>query len=312
MIRFLVDPDPDRVPLLFGFAPPTLANDEAKTRRITERRLERIAAMRIDGLVLYDVQDESDRTDADRPFAYLPPIDPLRYLRDYLQTPAIGDLPRIVYRAVARQTAPQLRAFLTALDPVMEAAVLVGAPSRDASMVTSLREAYALHRSATPDLPLGGVTIPERHAGKGDEHLRLAAKIDSGCTFFVTQCIYDAEAARNMLSDYIYHLRDAGVRPARVILTLSPCGSRQTISFMKWLGIRFPRWLENDLEHSHDILARSLDACSRIADELAIFCRERSIPFGFNVESVSIRRAEIEAAGELVGRLERYRDEPTP
>jgi hypothetical protein len=36
--------------------------------------------------------------------------------------------------------------------------------------------------------------------------------------------------------------------------------------------------------------------CLTNARELAIFCRSLGIPFGFNVESVSIRKVEIEAS----------------
>jgi hypothetical protein len=38
------------------------------------------------------------------------------------------------------------------------------------------------------------------------------------------------------------------------MLTLTVCGSVETIKFMKWLGISIPRWLENDLSHASDIL----------------------------------------------------------
>ena len=36
--------------------------------------------------------------------------------------------------------------------------------------------------------------------------------------------------------------------PLPVILTFTPCGSVKTLSFMKWLGVAFPRWLENELQ----------------------------------------------------------------
>jgi hypothetical protein len=303
VIDLLESTDSATAPLLFGFAPPKLANDEGKTHRITERRLERVAEMELDALILYDVQDESDRTETDRPFPYLPAIDPLRYLRDYLDGPAIRRLPVVVYRAVAGHTHDEMIAFLGELAPDREAAVLVGAPSRDSRRRTTLRQAYALRREHAPRLSLGGVAIPERHAEKGDEHLRLAGKRSQGCAFFVSQCVYDAEAARNLLSDHSYHARDAGAAPARVILTFSPCGSMQTLAFMEWLGVTVPRWLKNDLARSEDILAQSVTACTRIAGELAEFCVERSIPFGFNVESVSIRRREIDAAGRIVADL---------
>lgn len=320
-MHFLSKPANPRIaPLLFGYAPPRRANEEAKTQRITRRRVERLSRMNLDALILYDVQDESARTSEERPFPYLPTIDPLTYSRDYLNDASVAGLPRIVYRAVARHSREENERFLRTLDPRREAVVLVGSPSSSARQATTLRKAYEIYSAAFEttsgpppiDRPgvrsrplLGGVAIPERHGQKGDEHLRVEQKMRRGCSFFVSQCIYDAEAARNFLSDYHYHLADRGERPARMVLTLSPCGSEQTLRFMEWLGISFPRWLENDLERSGDILDRSMAACVRVASELADFCIERSIPFGFNVESVSIRKVEIDAAEELVSEVGR-------
>ena len=47
----------------------------------------------------------------------------------------------------------------------------------------------------------------------------------------------------------------------------------------------------------------SFQHCLHGAEDLAAFCRRLGIPYGFNVESVAIRRAEIEAAVELAGQL---------
>lgn len=295
--------DSSFVPLFFGYAPPRRGNDPEKTLRITQRRVERLSAMSLDGLILYDLQDESPRTDEARPFPYLPTIDPLAYSRDYLSEGAIAELPRIIYRAVTTRSPEENDRFIRALRPGHEATVLVGAPSHDAQRRTGLGRAYELYQAAwgaANERPaLGGVTIPERHARKLDEHRRLERKGERGCSFFVSQCVYDAEAARNLLSDYHYATIDRSRPARRIVLTLSPCGSRRTLDFMRWLGVGFPRWLENDLERSGDILDRSVEACRRIVRELSDFCLDHDVPFGFNVESVSIKRTEIDAAGEL-------------
>ena len=67
--------------------------------------------------------------------------------------------------------------------------------------MTSLAQAQALRREANPELSVGGVAIPERHSRREDEHLRLLAKQDEGCRFFVTQVVYDVTAAKNLVSD---------------------------------------------------------------------------------------------------------------
>ncbi|HKJ85248.1 MAG TPA: hypothetical protein VKA06_04195, partial [Spirochaetia bacterium] len=121
-MRILSRPaSPDIAPLLFGYAPPRRSNDEAKTIRITNRRIDRLARMPIDALILYDVQDESARTDEERPFPYLPTIDPLSYAREYLVAPEVASIPRIIYRAVASHTPEENERYLNALDPEKEA-----------------------------------------------------------------------------------------------------------------------------------------------------------------------------------------------
>ena len=72
---------------------------------------------------------------------------------------------------------------------------------------------------------------------------------------------------------------------------------------MKWLGISFPRWLENELRHSSDTLERSVDLCESVFADVQDYAREKHLPIGINVESVSIRKAEIDASVELYRRL---------
>jgi 5,10-methylenetetrahydrofolate reductase len=71
----------------------------------------------------------------------------------------------------------------------------------------------------------GGVAIPERHTRRDDEHLRLLAKQDAGCRFFVTQVVYDINAAKNLVSDYHYACRAQDISPAPFVFTFSVCGS---------------------------------------------------------------------------------------
>ena len=165
-------------------------------------------------------------------------------------------------------------------------------------------DAYGLVRQHTPDLLLGGIAIAERHARKLDEHERLLAKTEQGCRFFVTQAVYDVASTKSLLSDYAVALRERGEAPVPIILTFSPCGSEKTLAFMKWLGIHFPRWLENDLRLAPDPLASSLTLCESIFAEVWDYARDHGVPLGINVESVSIRKAEIEASLELMRRLQ--------
>ena len=80
--------------------------------------------------------------------------------------------------------------------------VFVGAASDTQKSKITIKEAYALKKELNNDLVLGGITIPERHTKKNDEHLRVFSKIDNGCEFFVTQAVYDLHASRKFLDDY--------------------------------------------------------------------------------------------------------------
>ncbi|MCB9660065.1 MAG: 5,10-methylenetetrahydrofolate reductase [Sandaracinaceae bacterium] len=256
-----------------------------------------------DALIVYDIQPETERTDAPRPFPFLPTLDPERYAADAL---ASVDVPKIVYRCVPKGSRADFMAYL---DEVRTAdaprhAVLVGAPGRDAYPTgLPLSEAYRLTARHAPELMLGGIAIAERHAHGATEHLRMLEKTQRGCRFFVTQAVYDVSGTKSLLSDYALALAERGEQPVPVIVTLSPCGSEKTLAFMKWLGISFPRWLENELLHSSDVLGQSLALCEQIHTELSSFAAAKGIPLGVNIESVSIRRAEIDASVELFRRL---------
>jgi hypothetical protein len=286
--------------LIFAVTPPRLTTGPEQTRQIAEVTLERLRSVGIDGLVLYDIDDESDRNPDERPFPFLPTMDPAEYLARDL---AGLDVPAIVYRAVSKHPEDGLRSWLRDQDPARALSVFVGASSRGKAGATSLSRAYELRNEVRPDLPLGGVAIPERHARRGDEHLRLIAKQAAGCSFFVTQVIYDVNAAKDLVSDYRYECVTQNLEPVPIVFTFSVCGSMKTLEFLRWLGITVPRWIANDLRHADDTLDASYDQVVTTAIDLIAFCRRIGIPFGLNVESVSIRKVEIEASVRLAERL---------
>ena len=69
---------------------------------------------------------------------------------------------------------------------------------------------------------------------------------------------------------------------------------------MEWLGIHIPDDIREDLKTSSDPVSHSVELATTIAKQLIQYCQERSIPFGFNIESVAIRRVEIEASLQLL------------
>ncbi len=286
--------------LLFAVTPPRLTTEPQEAARIAAKTIERLRPVGVDGLVLYDIDDESDRNPEERPFPFLPTMDPAEYLaRDLAEL----DVPAIVYRAVSKYPEERLRAWLSDQAPARTLTVFVGASSRAKIPATPLSRAYELRTEVRPELILGGVAIPERHTRRREEHLRLIAKQAAGCSFFVTQIVYDVNAAKDLVSDYHYECAAQGIRPAPIVFTFSVCGSVKTLEFLQWLGVDVPRWIENELRHADDTLDASYDQAVTTAVELIAFCRRVGVPFGISVESVSIRQVEIEASVRLAGRL---------
>jgi hypothetical protein len=290
----------ERERLMFSITPPRRSTSPDDTRRIAKVTIERLRPLDLDALVIYDIDDESDRNPEERPFPYLPTQDPADFHARYL---AEWDRPVVVYRCVGKYQPADLAGWLAAQDPEQVSTVFVGASSSSKQVLTSLPEAHALWRATRPGLPMGGVAIPERHSSTGLEHERMLRKQRDGASFFVSQVVYDADAAKSMVSDYHYACRDLGQDPAPLIFTLSVCGSMRTLAFLEWLGVDVPRWMRNDLERSDDPLSASFDHCLATARELATFCRRIGAPYGFNVESVSISRTEIDASVRLAEHL---------
>ena len=286
--------------VLFGMTPPRQGTPAESVRQVAERTMQRLEPVDVDALVLYDIDDESDRNPDERPFPFVRCLDPADFHAGHL---AAWRQPVIIYRSVGKYEPEVLKQWLADQDAERVATVLVGASSSSKTVRTRLSEAQSLWRDTGSIVPLGSVAIPERHAQHLDEHERILRKQQAGSSFFVTQVVYDLTAAKDMVSDYAYACRERGVEPAHTVFTLSVCGSLKTLEFLQWLGVHVPRWLQNQLAHVEDPLGESYDQCVRTARELAAFCRHLDVPFGFNVESVSIRRVEIEASVRLAAEI---------
>ncbi|GIF16157.1 methylenetetrahydrofolate reductase [Actinoplanes teichomyceticus] len=282
--------------LLFSITPPKRSHPEERIKEIAEVTLERLRALDLDGLILYDIDDESDRNPDQRPFPFLATLDPARYYETHLSS---WTRPVIIYRCVGKYAEDELRDWMRAADPGRVLSVFVGASSGGKAVRTGLRRAQELRAETRPELPLGAVVIGERRA----EHLRMLAKQERGASFFISQVVYHVNETKNLISDYYYECRARDVQPRTLIFTLSLCGSLKTLEFLRWLGVDVPRWLENSLRHAGDPLAESYKHCVDIARDLRDFCEHLGVPYGFNVESVSTRKTEIEATTRLAAEV---------
>jgi len=286
--------------LLYGTTPPREGTSDELVEAAARKLAQRIARLPVDGLIVYDLQDESARTSVPRPFPFVRTVDPRTYAR---LLAGFAGKPAIPYKCVAQLDEPAWRAWLaeTARDPAVRAVAIVGRPSTaGTAYAMPLTRAFALAATHDAGFTLGAVAIAERHGTGTAESTRMIAKAVNGCSFFVTQAIYDPEATVLLLRDYARECRERGLAPRRVILTFTPCGRPRTMAFMKWLGIAISEATERVILAAPSPLARSLEVCRDSLRAILAQPGFDDVPLGVNVESVSINRDEIDASVELV------------
>jgi len=292
--------------LFYGITPPKAKNSQEDLKVIAAKHIDRIKKLDIDGLVLYDIQDESDRTDLERPFPFIETVDPCDYAKNYLDAPL--HIPVIIYRAVGKYNKFEFTKWIEDRKGRDFFSVFVGAASKETKVTIGMKEAYKIKKETNDDMIIGGITIPERHSIKQDEHIRVFEKIDSGCEFFVSQCVYDLMGAKRFLDDYVEYAKKHNRKMVPIIFTITPCGSSKTLDFMKWLGINIPKHLEDRLKNSENILEESVRLSRDIFEILYFYAKGKGIPIGCNVESVAIRKEEIDASIKLLHDIQKIMD----
>src|SRR5688572_28346718 len=289
--------------LLYGITPPKASTPVEKLPSIAEKSLNTLRGLDIDALIVYDVQDESTRTTEERPFPFSSALDPFTYTTQYLHALQI---PKIIYRPASMFTKQELADWLNGLKQHGFYPVFVGLPSPDFVPKTTLADAYAIWRRDHQDHSvIGAVTIPERHAVLKDEDVRMMDKVSCGVTHFISQCIFNVEYTKQMLDALTKTCQAQNRELPTIIFTLTICGSLKTLDFMEWLGIHVPEDIKQEFKICSNPAGRSVEIATNIAKDLIQYCRERSIPFGFNIESVAVRKEEVEASLELLETVNR-------
>ncbi|RXJ72106.1 hypothetical protein CS022_17705 [Veronia nyctiphanis] len=290
--------DPSQGVYLIGTTPPKLGTDKEKVAEIAHKLLARLHEIEFDGVVIYDIQDESSRTDVPRPFPFKHTVDPREYSQLVKQ---ISDQDVITYKSVAQRGKAEFVEWLdeTKSTYQLDNLVLVGSPSSDGEIKLSLPDAYAALEEHDNDFFLGGVTIAERHSSKRNEHERLITKTEQGCQFFISQAVYDAQATINLITSYARTCRQQGNEPNRIVLTFSPCGSEKTLEFMEWLGISVPEATKWRILDAEQPLNESVRICRENLNLILQSCAALNVPLGLNIESLTNRKEEIDASINL-------------
>eukprot|EP00758_Cryptobia_borreli_P018135 Tbor_TRINITY_DN647_c0_g1::TRINITY_DN647_c0_g1_i1::g.1596::m.1596 len=290
----------------YGITPPKAVTEKEKLSAVGVTQSDRLNSIDIDAIILYDIHDEAERKTAKaRPFPFCDTLDGVDFAEKYLIPNGVV-VPFIFYRCIAKYNSiDALKDYLTNITsrvPLLST-VFVGGACSNQELSFTLNDAYNERKALSPDMVVGAVCIPERHASKGNEHERMVAKMEEGgAKYFVTQCVYNVDEMRNVISDYSSLCKEKGLQPVPILVTLTPCGSLKTLEFLEWLGVKVSKWLENDLRNpcAEGILEESCHALVSTFRELVYYAKRKGVPLGVNVESVAIRKAEIDASLNLV------------
>ena len=129
---------------LYGTTPPRSGSPPDLIMSAAEKLVARVRGLPLDGFVVYDLQDESSRTAAPRPFPFVPTVDSRGYSK------RLGELTgksAVCYKCIARLNEAEWLSWLTgsSRDYGIEVLSLVGRPtSQGAPFPLTLSRAYQL------------------------------------------------------------------------------------------------------------------------------------------------------------------------
>jgi hypothetical protein len=282
--------DPARRVRLYGTTPPRAGTPPDQVEAAAEKLSARLAGLPLDAVVVYDIQDETGRTDMQRPFPFTGTLDPRDYARFF-------KLPSIVSKALGNIDEAAWQTWLEASRGI-EFLSIVGRPA-PGKYALPLSRAIRLAAAHDASYTIGGVVIAERHTAERSEAARLLAKGIEGCRYFISQTVYHVPPTERLLADYLRDCRGAGVAPRRIVLTFAPVGREKTLAFLRWLGVNVAPETEREILGAAQPLAQSIRICCDNLRRILDGKYADQIPLGVNVESVSINRDEIDASVEL-------------
>lgn len=149
-------------------------------------------------------------------------------------------------------------------------------------------EAAQWIKASFPDMKVGGITIFTRP----HEAQRIAAKMDAGVDFFISQIIYETANLKHVLIELERELVPRGSGDPNscfpdIYVSLAPAARIRDIEFMMWLGVEIPSailaYLARDDE---EVAERTFEINQRVQDEIFEFIEKKGYRLGFNLEHV--------------------------
>ena len=150
--------DPAQAVLLYGTTPPREGTAPVGVEAAADKLAARLQGLPLDGVVVYDIQDETGRSGAPRPFPFVGTVDPRSYAALLQQRIA---RPAIVYKALGSMDEPAWNAWLfdTAHAFPLRLVSVVGRPTSGVRHALGLSRAIRIAAGHPAGFAVGGVAI---------------------------------------------------------------------------------------------------------------------------------------------------------
>ncbi|MBI2675385.1 MAG: methylenetetrahydrofolate reductase [Candidatus Aenigmarchaeota archaeon] len=246
-----------------------------------------LEGINVDAINIPEIRNES--RNGPRNIAYMEKEDPVSY-GSALQSCGFE---AVINRCTVYESPEEQRLWIGhALKKGMGNIVAVGGESGKKTYPgPSVTEFCDIARHFSPEILLGGITIPTRL----DEPERLLKKSGHGIEFFVSQVLYESRSFKNLLKDYHLLCKRKSTKAKRLFISLAPVSSDKDIYFLKWLGVEIPHHAEQRLAAAHDKARESMEICQEILEDILDFGSRLEMPLGINVEHIMAYNTSLAA-----------------
>jgi 5,10-methylenetetrahydrofolate reductase len=226
----------------------------------------------------------NESRDGDRRVRYIPKMDNVAFARVLAKT-CPNALP-VLNKISVRIPRPEFERWVEKVyEQGVRHLIIVGGELPDYPYPGySVTDAASWIKSSFKDMKVGGITIFTRP----HEAERIAAKMNSGIDFFVSQIIYETANLKHVLIELDKILPGgSSERFPDIYVSLAPAARIRDIEFMMWLGVEIPSailaYLAKDDE---EVEERTFEINMRVQEEIFEFISKKGYRLGFNVEHV--------------------------
>lgn len=135
----------------------------------------------------------------------------------------------------------------------------------------------------------GNIFIPTRPG----EAEKLTNKTQSGCNFFTSQVLFEAQTTINAIKEYSDKCKQNSIKPSTFYLSFSPISDIQDIEFLKWLGASIDNKTESRFKNSRDIGKESLNIAKESYLKILSVCEENDVSCMPNIEQISFHNLKL-------------------